>query len=46
MRLAVGTRDFRLPGLGPYLQEAADQGNLTALGCGLGVPVAVIVFMD
>ena len=44
--MAVGTRDFRLPRVGSYLQEAADQGNLTGLGCGLGVPVAVIVFMD
>lgn len=42
----VGARDFRLPGLGSYLQEAAHRGDLTALGCGLGVLVAVIVVMD
>lgn len=42
----VGTRDFRLPGLGSYLHEAADQGNLTALAFGLGTLVAVIVVLD
>ncbi|MCX7750895.1 MAG: ABC transporter permease subunit [Candidatus Bipolaricaulota bacterium] len=42
----VGTRDFRLPGLGSYLHEAGEQGNLTALAFGLGALVAVIVVMD
>lgn len=32
----VGTRDFRLPGLGSYLQTAADQGNLAAVLGGAG----------
>lgn len=42
----VGERDFRLPGLGSYLQQAADEGNLAAVGWGLGVLVAIIVCLD
>ncbi len=30
----VGQRDFRLPGLGAYLQEAANQGNVQCAGLG------------
>lgn len=42
----VGERDFRLPGLGAYLHEAANQGNLSAIGWGLGVLVLIIVLLD
>ena len=42
----VGQRDFRLPGLGAYLQEAANQGNLLALAWGIAVLVLVIVALD
>jgi NitT/TauT family transport system permease protein len=35
----VGARDFRLPGLGAYLHEAASQGNAAAIGWGLGALV-------
>jgi len=42
----VGQRDFRLPGLGAYLHEAANQGNLTALAWGIGTLIAVIVALD
>lgn len=42
----VGTRDFRLPGLGSYMQTAADQGNLAAVLGGLGVLVLIIVLLD
>jgi NitT/TauT family transport system permease protein len=42
----VGERDFRLPGLGSYLREAADQGNLAAVLWGIGTLVLVIVIMD
>ncbi len=42
----VGQRDFRLPGLGAYLQEAANQGNLTAILWGIGTLVLVIVALD
>jgi len=42
----VGQRDFRLPGLGAYLQEAATQGNLPAILYGLGALIMVIVALD
>lgn len=42
----VGDRDFRLPGLGAYLKEAAAQGNVTAMGWGLAMLIAVIVVLD
>ncbi len=42
----VGQKDFRLPGLGAYLQAAASQGNTTAILWGLGVLVLVIVLLD
>ncbi len=42
----VGSRDFRLPGLGSYLQEAANQGNLQAIAWGVGALVFLIVALD
>jgi NitT/TauT family transport system permease protein len=42
----VGSRDFRLAGLGSYLQTAANEGNVTALCWGLVALVAVIVLLD
>ncbi|HUJ85534.1 MAG TPA: ABC transporter permease subunit [Burkholderiales bacterium] len=42
----VGRRDFRLPGLGSYLQTAASRGDLRAILLGLGTLVAVIVALD
>lgn len=42
----VGARDFRLPGLGSYLQTAANEGNLPAVLLGVGTLVAVIVMLD
>ena len=42
----VGARDFRLPGLGAYLHQAATEGNLWAIGWGIGALVAVIVALD
>ena len=42
----VGRRDFRLPGLGAYLREAADRGDLTAIVQGLSVLVLLIVLLD
>ena len=41
-----GTRDFRLPGLGSYLQTAADQGDGHATVYGLLTVVAIIVATD
>jgi len=42
----VGQRDFRLPGLGAYLHEAASEGNMRAIVWGLAVLVFVIVALD
>jgi NitT/TauT family transport system permease protein len=42
----VGERDFRLPGLGAYLQEAAQAGDVPALLLGVGVLVGLIVLLD
>lgn len=42
----VGDRDFRLPGLGSYLQTAANQGDTPALLLGLGTLVTIIILLD
>ncbi len=42
----VGKRDFRLPGIGAYLREAARQGDLQAIGQGLFVLIAMIALLD
>jgi len=42
----VGTRDFRLPGLGAYLQEAANRGAVGAVVWGVVTLVVVIVILD
>lgn len=42
----LGTRDFRLPGLGSYLQTAASTGNVTAILWGLFTMIAIIVATD
>jgi NitT/TauT family transport system permease protein len=42
----LGTRDFRLPGLGSYLQTAASAGDMRHILWGLLVLVAVIVLLD
>jgi len=42
----LGTRDFRLPGLGSFLQTAASNGDTRAILWGLGTMVALIVLMD
>jgi NitT/TauT family transport system permease protein len=42
----VGSRDFRLPGLGAYLQTAANTGNVQAVVAGVVTLVLVIVVMD
>ena len=43
---AVGNRDFRLPGLGSYLQKAANDGNVPAVLAGLATLILVIVLLD
>ncbi|MCL2661464.1 MAG: ABC transporter permease subunit, partial [Acidobacteriaceae bacterium] len=42
----LGAQDFRLPGLGSYLQTAANEGNGTAIAWGLATMIAIIVAMD
>ena len=42
----LGSRDFRLPGLGSYLQTAADKGDGAAIAWGLGVMILIIVATD
>jgi NitT/TauT family transport system permease protein len=42
----VGSRDFRLPGLGAYLQTAANENDLHAVVLGVVTLVGVIVLLD
>ena len=42
----VGQRDFRLSGLGAYLQEAASQGDFRAIAWGVGTLILLIVLLD
>jgi NitT/TauT family transport system permease protein len=42
----LGKRDFRLPGLGSYLQTAASAGDTRGILYGLSTMVAVIVLTD
>jgi NitT/TauT family transport system permease protein len=42
----LGNRDFRLPGLGSFLQTAASHGNTRAILWGLAAMVTVIVLLD
>ena len=42
----LGERDFRLPGLGSYLQIAAGAGDTRAILWGLAAMIAVIVLLD
>jgi len=42
----LGDRDLRLPGLGSYLQTAANAGNTRSIVWGLGVMVSIVVLVD
>ena len=42
----VGSKDFRLPGLGAYLHEAANQSNYAAIGYGVIALVLTVVLLD
>ncbi|AFL87756.1 ABC-type anion transport system, duplicated permease component [Terriglobus roseus DSM 18391] len=42
----LGSRDFRLPGLGSYLQTAASEGNTKAIFWGLMTMILIIVATD
>ena len=42
----LGARDFRLPGLGSYLQTAASAGDTRSILWGIATMIAVIVLLD
>ena len=42
----LGKRDFRLPGLGSYLETASSAGDTTSILWGLAAMVGVIVLLD
>jgi NitT/TauT family transport system permease protein len=42
----LGNRDFRLPGLGSYLQRASGEGDTKAIVWGLAAMIGVIVLLD
>jgi len=42
----LGPRDFRLPGLGSYLQTAASAGDTRSILWGIATMIAVIVLLD
>jgi NitT/TauT family transport system permease protein len=42
----LGKRDFRLPGLGSYLQTAASAGDMTSILWGVATMVLLIVLLD
>ena len=42
----LGNRDFRLPGLGSFLQTAASHGNTRAILWGVAAMIALVVFLD
>src|ERR1700747_3690940 len=42
----LGSRDFRLPGLGSYLQTAASNGDTPSILWGVATMIAVIVLLD
>jgi NitT/TauT family transport system permease protein len=42
----MGSRNFQLPGLGSYLQTAADSGDVRALIAGFAVVILIVVATD
>ena len=42
----LGKRDFRLPGLGSYLQTASNAGDTAAIFWGVGTMIGVILLID
>jgi NitT/TauT family transport system permease protein len=42
----IGSRDFRLPGIGAYLQTAASAGNIGAVTAGVLTLVLTIILID
>ncbi len=42
----IGSRDFRLPGIGAYLQTAASEGNVSAVTAGVLTLILTIILLD
>jgi NitT/TauT family transport system permease protein len=42
----LGKRDFRLPGLGSYLQTAASAGDTTAILWGIATMIGLVILID
>ena len=42
----MGDRNFRLPGLGSYMQSAADSGDVRALFTGIALVILIVVATD
>ncbi len=42
----IGSRDFRLPGIGAYLQTAASTGDLHAVMAGVATLILMIILLD
>jgi NitT/TauT family transport system permease protein len=42
----VGSRDFRLPGLGAYLYEAANQNDYRAIALGVTALILTVILLD
>jgi NitT/TauT family transport system permease protein len=45
-QFVLGDRSFQLPGLGSYLQAAANTGNIAALLMGMFTLIALIILLD
>jgi NitT/TauT family transport system permease protein len=45
-QFTLGNHNFQLPGLGSYLQTAANAGNISALLMGLATLIIIIVLLD
>lgn len=45
-QFTLGSKSFQLPGLGSYMQAAANQGNIPALILGIATLIFVIVLLD
>jgi len=43
---SLENKDFRLPGLGSYIQEAANRGDIKAILYGLGAMISCIILLD
>ena len=45
-QLTLGNTSYKLPGLGSFLQKAADEGSVSSLLLGLGTLIVLIILLD